>query len=352
MLKRCEYAVSYAARPSTRSRLKFYYARWPRTAGWQVRSFTFLIVALVSFCAALVSSRAADSGQRILHIDSYHPGNEWNDRIVAALRATLTGKQIDLQVVHLDAKRRSSEDEIRASALNILRRIDAFKPDVVTVSDDPAAQYIVMTHLRDTTVPIVFCGLNWDASVYGLPYRNTTGMVEVSPIPQIVRLLRQHARGARLGFLAEDTDVKRKELAFHQKLFGITYEKVYFVSSHGDWKKAFLQAQQEVDMLLILGVGAVSDWNAADARRLAEEQSEIPSGTDFEWLTSVSLIGVVKHPEEQGRWAAQAALRILDGVEPSTIPLTYNRDGELFFNARIAKRMGIREPPPLARIAP
>ena len=128
-----------------------------------------------------------------------------------------------------------------------------------------------------------------------------------------------------------------------------------FVRGHGSGKKSMyadLNITSMVDMLMILGVGALADWNPADARRLAEERSEIPSGTDFEWLTPVSLIGVVKHPEEQGRWTAQAALRILDGVPPSAIPLTYNREGDLFFNPRIARRIGIRDAPPLSRIVP
>jgi hypothetical protein len=164
--------------------------------------------------------------------------------------------------------------------------------------------------------------------------------------------LRQHARGPRVGFLAEDTETKRKELAHHERLFGLRYEKTYFVRSHAEWMEAFLRAQSEVDMLMILGVGALSDWDPEQARQLAEARSEIPSGTDFEWLTGVSLIGVVKSPEEQGRWAAQAALQILEGVPPSRIPVTYNREGELYFNRRIAKRLGIDRSPPLARIVP
>ncbi len=295
---------------------------------------------------------AQEDLKRVLHIDSYHAGNQWNDGIFAALKETLSGKAIDLRVFHMDTKRRPSEGEIQASVREALRTIDEFRPHVVTVSDDPAAQYLVMSHLRDAAVPVVFCGLNWDASTYGLPYRNTTGMVEVSPIPQILNLLRRHARGSRLGFLAEDTEVKRKELTYHERLFGIVYDKTYFVKSHAAWREAFLRAQKEVDMLMILGVGAVPDWNPADASRLAEEKSEVPSGTDFEWLTAVSLIGVVKSPQEQGRWVGQATLRILEGVQPSDIPLSYNRDGELFFNDRIARRLGIKDLPPLARAVP
>jgi ABC-type uncharacterized transport system substrate-binding protein len=327
---------------------RFEHARfWMREA-----TLACLVVCVSAVFTSPAGVQAQEITKRVLHIDSYHPGNEWNDRIVAALRGTLTGSTIELRVFHMDTKRRSSESDIRASALEARRIVDEFKPDVVTTSDDPAVQAFVMPYLRDAAIPVVFCGLNWDASAYGLPYRNTTGMVEVSPIPQIVKLLRRHARGSRLGFLAEDTNVKRKELAFHERLFGITYDKTYFVSSHAAWKDAFLRAQEEVDMLMILGVGALPDWNLADASRFAEERSEIPTGTDFEWLTAVSLIGVVKSPQEQGRWVGHATLRILEGVQPSAIPLSYNREGELFFNDRIARRLGIKNLPPLARAVP
>ena len=105
-------------------------------------------------------------------------------------------------------------------------------------------------------------------------------------------------------------------------------------------------------MLVLLGVGAVTDWDDDAARALAERRSDIPVGTDFAWLMPYSLLGVGKLPEEQGRWAAKAALRILDGVAPSRIPLTHNREGELLFNSRIAARLGIRESPPLAKLVP
>jgi ABC-type uncharacterized transport system substrate-binding protein len=311
-----------------------------------------LYVGLLCAWAAGTAAAGGYQGKRVLHIDSYHRGNEWNDRIAEAVRATLHDTGVELRIVHLDAKRRSSEAEKQASALRAKQAIEEFKPDVVTVSDDDAAKYLLMPHFRDAAVPFVFCGLNWDASVYGLPYANTTGMVEVSPIPQIVKLLKRYARGERLGYLAEDTETKRKELEHHGKLFGIAYDKVYLVRSFAEWKEAFVRAQAEVDMLVLLGVGAVTDWDDAAARALAERSSRIPVGTDFAWLMPYSLLGVGKLPEEQGRWAAKAALRILDGVAPSRIPLTHNREGELLFNTRIAARLGIRESPPLAKLVP
>ncbi len=294
--------------------------------------------------------RSAGGGRRVLHIDSYHAGNEWNDRIAAAVVGVLEDAGVEVRVFHMDTKRRPAEAEKQAAAARAIEAIDAFAPDVVTMSDDNAVKYVLMPHFRDADLPFVFCGLNWDASAYGLPYSNATGMVEVAPIPQLVALLRPHARGARLGYLAEDTPTKHKEKAYHEKLFGLAYERAYFVDDFTAWEEAFARAQQEVDMLLLLGVGALTDWDHEAAKALAESTTAIPTGTDFAWLMPYAMLGIGKLPEEQGRWAAQATLRILDGVSPASIPVTHNIEGELLFNPRIAQRLQISEVPALARV--
>ncbi|MCG8360124.1 MAG: hypothetical protein MI920_31550 [Kiloniellales bacterium] len=312
------------------------------------------LIALCFVIAGLSTAAFAGpyDGKRILHIDSYHQGNTWNDRIAAAVESTLEGTGIELKVIRMDTKRNPSEEFKTAAALRVKDLIAEFKPDVVTASDDNAAKYLIMPHYKDAALPFVFCGLNWDASVYGLPFSNVTGMVEVSPIPQIIRLLKGYAKGERIGYLTEDTLTKRKELDYHRKLFGIEYDQVYLVSTFEDWKAAFLRAQEEVDMLVILGVAALTDFDNEAARELAESETKIPTGTDFGWLMHLSMLGVGKVPEEQGRWAARAALKILDGVAPSQIPLTYNKEGKLFFNRKIAARLGVVDYPPLAEVVP
>ena len=47
-----------------------------------------------------------------------------------------------------------------------------------------------------------------------------------------------HAATA-LGYLAEDTETKRKEIEYHERLFGIRYEKTYFVQTFAEWKRGF-----------------------------------------------------------------------------------------------------------------
>ncbi|MEM7171921.1 MAG: ABC transporter substrate binding protein [Pseudomonadota bacterium] len=309
-----------------------------------------LLVGMAVMPLSWPSLARAQQGARVLHIDSYHQGNAWNDRIAAAALETFQAAGVETMVFHMDTKRHPSEEEKEAAALKAKEAIEAFQPDLVTTSDDNAVKYLLQPYYKDSDLPFVFSGLNWDASIYGLPYQNTTGMVEVSPIPQIIKLLKLHAKGNKVGFLAEDTPTKHKEVHYHQELFNISYDKTYFVSSFAEWKEAFIQAQSEVDMLVFFGVGALTDWNEAEALKIAEENTRIPSGTDFSWLAPYTLLAVAKVPEEQGRWAAQAALKVLEGVEPSSIPLTYNTEGELIFNKRIASRLDISDVPPLAKI--
>jgi hypothetical protein len=186
------------------------------------RALSCLIMAGLCLSSVAVAAGGYE-GKRILHVDSYHQGNEWNDRIAQAVRETLEGAGVELKVIHLDTKRQSSEAQKGAAALRAKRIIEEFRPDVVTASHDNAAEYLIMPYYKDAELPFVFCGLNWDASVYGLPYSNVTGMVEVSPIPQIINLLTRYADGDRIGCLTEDTPTKRKELEYHKRLFGMEY---------------------------------------------------------------------------------------------------------------------------------
>jgi ABC-type uncharacterized transport system substrate-binding protein len=305
------------------------------------------------FVLLLPAAMAGDyNGKKILHVDSYHQGNHWNDAIAGALGQTLAGTGVELKILRLDTKRNPSEAFKQQAALRAKRVIEAFQPDVVTASDDNASRYLIMPYYKDAELPFVFCGVNWDASVYGFPYKNVTGMVEVSPIPKIIEMLKRYAEGDKIGFLAEDTPTKHKEMVFHETLFGIRYDGVYLVNSFAQWRQRFLEAQQEMDMLVILGVAALDDWDDVAAQDFAEQNTRIPTGTDFGWLMHLALLGVGKSPEEQGRWAAKAALKILDGVPPGNIPLAHNKEGTLYFNKTIAARLGIDEVPPLAEVVP
>jgi hypothetical protein len=121
-------------------------------------------------------------GRKILWVSSYHEGYEANDDIERGIRAALKDRAVQLQVLHMDTKRNDAEDFGRQAGLRALAMVKEFAPDVVIASDDNAQKYLVVPYLLHTGIPIVFCGVNWDASIYGYPTNNVTGMVEVDLI--------------------------------------------------------------------------------------------------------------------------------------------------------------------------
>ena len=77
----------------------------------------------------------------------------------------------------MDTKRHSSAPAKKKSALAAKAVIDSWKPDVVITADDNAVKYLIGPYYKNKKLPFVFCGLNWTAAEYGLPYTNATGML-------------------------------------------------------------------------------------------------------------------------------------------------------------------------------
>ncbi|MDY6992978.1 MAG: ABC transporter substrate binding protein [Pseudomonadota bacterium] len=291
-------------------------------------------------CSLLV---AGAEPKKILYIDSYHLGYEWSDGIRRGILEVLPA-EIELKSLYLDTKRHAQISYKKAVALTAKAVIDTFKPDVVIACDDNAAQYLIQPYYQNSSLPFVFCGLNWDASSYGFPYPNVTGMVEVTLLPQIMKQLKHYAHGQRLGLLSADTATDRKVLAYHQKTLHIKYDRIYFVNTFADWQAKYLQLQQEVDTLILLNVVGIHHWDLRQAQYFVEQHTQIPSGSEYRWLMPLSLLGIVIMPEEQGRWSAHAALKILQGIPPYKIPITHNKQSQLLFNARLSQKLGITPP--------
>lgn len=307
--------------------------------------FYIILVLLILFSSADTIAGGTYAGKKVLYVDSYHAGYAWSDGIASGIRETFKDTGIELKRIEMDTKRNTSEEFKKAAALNVRTVIAEFKPDVVIASDDNASKYLIMPYYKDVDLPFVFCGLNWDASAYGFPYKNVTGMVEIALIPQIVKQLRKYARGGRIGFLGDDTLTSRKNLQYHRDLLKINYDYVYYVNNFEEWQRKYLELQDKVDMIILINYVSIPDWNKEKAQVFVEHNTKIPTGTNNTWTIPFSLLGIIKSPQEQGDWAAHAALKILDGTAPEKIPITHNKQGRLYYNLRIGKKLGVTKAP-------
>ncbi len=280
-------------------------------------------------------------GKRILYIDSYHEGYEWSDGITEGVIKTLEGTGVELKIHRMDTKRNPDEEFKKKAALDAKKVIEGFDPDVVITSDDNAFKYLIMPYYKDADLPVVFNGLNWDASVYGAPYSNTAGMVEVSLTVQLIETLKEYADGEKVGYLSADVLTERKNLEYYSKLFNLNFDKQYFVTNMGDWKDKYLKLQDEVDIVIFENSAGITDWDEMEAETFALDNIKVPVGTTNPWVMQSSLLGLTKVPYEQGEWAAQTALEIVDGKSPSDIPLVTNKKGGVLVNLKVADKLGV-----------
>ncbi len=307
-----------------------------------------LIVAVVALLSAAAAS--AQAGDKVLFVDSYHEGYAWSDGIVEGIEQGLAGSGVELRVIHMDTKRNASEAFAVSAAEEARRVIQSWNPDVVIAADDNASKYLIVPYYADGDIPFVFCGVNWDASGYGFPTDNVTGMVEVALVKQVVDHLGRIADGSTVGYLAADRETARKEASFYNRELGAPMEEVY-VETFGEWRDAFVAIQNDVDILIVGNPTGIADWDDGAAQTFAEANTRIPSGSLDTFTAPMSLLTIAKSAQEQGVWSATTALRILRGTPVSSIDIVPNEDGLMFVNTNILRNGGFRLPVALIKAA-
>ena len=256
----------------------------------------------------------------------------------------LKDKNVELLVHRMDTKNNKAEEFKRQAGRKAKEVIERWQPDVVIAADDNAQKYLIVPYFRDTDLPVVFAGVNWDASGYGYPASNVTGMVEVEAPNQLFAILRKFAKGPRLGSLGTNSETNRKVVKKYDELLGISFEQALYVDTFEEWKQAYLAMQDQVDILFIYNNAGIQGWDDAEAAAFVRHNARIPSGSVQPWMAPFVMVAYSKDASEQGEWAGQTALRLLGGESPRNIPIVRNQRGEMMVNSPIANSMGVEVP--------
>ena len=284
----------------------------------------------------------AKKSYHCLHIMSYHTGYAWNDGIEKGVEETLKGR-CQLKKFFMDTKRNTQPTFVKNKVEEIKQLISSYKPDIIIASDDNASKYVV-TQYKDSKIPFVFNGINWTAKPYGFPYSNVTGMVEVAPIIPLLKLIEKNVPRVKKGiYLSADVITEHKDYSHYQteyKKQGVNLT-AKFVKTMEQWVAAY-KAAQSFDFIVINNYAGINDWNSDLAISVAENYSKVLSVTNYKWMMPYTMLALTKNAEEQGRWAAQVAIEVLDGTDINTIPVTINREWDLYVNYALLKKAGIK----------
>ena len=301
-----------------------------------------MVSVLIAGLFCINCSKTGNPG-RVFYVNSYHPGYAPSDSVAAAVEKTLTAADVDYEVFYMDSKRRNEPELIRSAADSARKRIGDFDPDVLIVSDDNAVRYLVVPFYKNTHLPVVFCGVNWSCEAYGLPVANVTGMLEVLPVRQSIETLGQYYPSLKkLAVLSENTTSENKNKDILQPLYqqlGIKAD-YYLVSTFTDWQTAFLVANKKSDFIYAVTNGAIQGWDDALAEQFVATHIQKPVFTNDHFMMRFAMIGWTKIASEQGQWAAQTALDILEGADIKKIEVTQNKNVCIYINRHLAQKLG------------
>lgn len=289
-------------------------------------------------------------GKKILWVDSYHEGYAWSQGLERGIRGVLADRGIDLKIFRMDTNRNRSGAYGRQAGLLARTMIKQYRPDLVIASDDNAQKYLVVPYLKDTDLPVVFCGVNRDPAEYGYPCQNVTGMREVDFAVSLSKQMRSFAGGERIGLLISNTETAQIVADHYQRVLGGELA-IYRVNTLAEFKQAFLRAQREVNVLHLRNNEGILGWDDSAAEAFLAESTRIPTGSVNRWMSKFVVFNLAKKPEEHGKYSASIALHVLNGMSPQTIPVSENKEAHLVVNLKMAQAAGIVMPVSLLRTA-
>jgi ABC-type uncharacterized transport system substrate-binding protein len=290
--------------------------------------------------------------KKVLFVNSYHEELGWSKGIINGVLDIFENKtdqpfatewMVDLKIVHMDTKRNKSEEFIKRAAVSAKKIIEEWEPDIVIAADDNASKYLIVPYFKDNKLPFVFCGVNWDASIYGFPFSNVTGMIEVTLVEPAIRTMSAYAAGNKVSILVANTLTGKKEALYISEIIGGA-SNIEYLNSFYEWKQKYMEMQHNSDMLIMVGLNGINDWNREEAKLLIINETKIPSVMFYSEWAEYTLFTFATSPEEQGKWAAKTALEILNGKSPEEIPIIQNKQARIYLNMMLAKKLGITFP--------
>jgi PAS domain S-box-containing protein len=323
------------------------------TSDWLAGCCFLLLVFLLVLSVAPAWADAA--APRVLYINAYHRGYSWSDGIEQGLRERFeaSGKKVDLSVEYLDSRRFAYGAQIEPLAQSMAIKYASYRPDLVIVSDNAAFDFTIAQRARlFPDLPIVFCGYNNFRPEVLKGIANITGVNEEISIEDTIALaLKVHPRTRTLAFITSTAEASSRRISeiAEASVFPKYRERFDLVILKDATQEQVRQrlAQLPPETVLFLS-GQVSDQGPGRALTPAENGklitavSPFPAYTFWDFhLKTGALGGHILTGPDQGRAAADLALRILAGTPADSIPVVMATPASDIFDYPVMQRFGI-----------
>lgn len=273
----------------------------------------------------------------------------WHAEEDRGTEEVLQREGVSYETFYLDTKRHTDNEWKEQIAAKANEKIEEYEPSLVLVFDDNACA-LVARHYVGESLPFVFCGVNADPAEYGLPATNITGVLGRPDFEGLAELLRQLVPDAEKVALIFDASPSAKGFAEGLEGMSMPVEiaEVYFTDDFDDWQAKVLQIQQEVDAIGLITYhtirrqGEEESMSSDEVLQWTLENSRLPEFAPLDFtIEGGALCGVALSAYEQGKTAAEMAVRILAGERAMDIPFAIPEATRAMVNIARATELGI-----------
>jgi ABC-type uncharacterized transport system substrate-binding protein len=296
--------------------------------------------------------------KKVLLVHSYHAEYEWVASVTRGVKSALMGRNVDLQIFYMDTKRHNDEAWKKRAGDEARKVVAEWRPDVVIASDDNAQAYFAKHYAGRPAPQIVFCGVNADASDYGYPASNITGVLERPNFTASLELFKKLVPQARRVAVVNDNSLTSTTTMAYFKQQPAPLEVVAWnmLDTFAEWQEAVRRAQTAAD--------AIAVYNYHTIRKEGSTESMVPQEL-MSWTVAHSripiigfitfavddgsLCGFLESAMEQGTLAGKIANQMLDGKTAQDIPMVTGVEGQTMVNLATARQLGIEIPESLLK---
>jgi putative ABC transport system substrate-binding protein len=274
-----------------------------------------------------------------------------------------------LKKTWMDTKRKNSKSEIALAVDRVMGELSGFRPDLVLLGDDNAANYIG-NQLVDTKTPVVFWGINGLPLRYGLldslekPGHNITGIYQPGYLQESLEFLKRVVPGVKtFAVLSDDSETGRAKVKTLESLHKSGKLPIKLVESVvtnrlEEWKSGAIRLKDNVDAFFVTNHNSLKDENgrAADQLEIGAwylRHIRIPECADEKQFAQEGMLCTCDDSGyNQGYEAMKLVCRILQkGERPQEIevkaplrgPFIVNRERAQVFGIVITQEMGVEE---------
>ena len=304
------------------------------------------VIAAVYLLASGVTAYCADSPweKKILLLNSYHKGFLWTDEITRGVEMVLAENNVASHVDYMDTKRHSGRHHQDLLTDIFSLKHAAINYDAVIVSDNNAFNFFKQRgHEIFKDSPLIFCGVNNVDKKDLAGLTRVTGINEMAQISKNISLISRIHPDCRTVLVITDNTPTGKRIQNQVRQMQkdnntrkIKTELVYDITRHRlEEKLSQLPSDTIVLMTVFFQDSLGHFFPFKKGVHMITSASKVPVYGTWTFQMGHGIIGgYLISGFQQGRAAAEQAVRIVSGTPVEDIPAIMDTPHHLYFDYR------------------